>query len=720
MFLPTVQFAEYVEEAARCGLAVGNHYRGRQSFKTMVQLMSQYYTSAILNYLRTTKTPFTLLADGSTDKSGVQVILVYIRFADHLGVPETKFLFAQRMVESETGVNVKNMIVEFFKKHKMDQTLIDGLSGLTTDGASNMSGGKKGLRAELSKYVNTHRKLSQPKPLTWIHCMPHRLELALKDAFKQDPRMLKLRIFVTKMLNRIKSYYGSKSSSRLRGLEECAKMTNTAFIRLSGVFDVRWTASERGAMVSLVRMYSCVLINLHQTINSNTAADRVKKEALSMYLVLKQQKFFSYLLFSLEYLDVIAQLSKELQTSSLDIGSSQRKVKNAMEKLEELKDPFHVSNVMARLDAHIGCISGTKTYKITHRDCVAAINIGWNTRTDIADHNLIYVRTFPTAPNGPITHILEPSGKFNTAIKSLDDDWPDLENQVKVGLEKLRQEMKDDTDVEKMKRVLDSIETTGLYGEYKTLQFPMPDAAFRSTVLTSLQAKLGRRFKQDQYVLDMDLFSLPKLMQIKDETDDVLQKRRSAIYSAMYPPGDKDEIETNLKSISILLDQHSLSKHIIDEVESIRSHPQLLLSFLIRHSKDFKLNKHTIRLYQFIFSISSNSADVERGFSSYFYLRDSRRSKTLVSNWHHILMVLSQPLPHLPQRDAETFAKIWLLNGKKLVDDVIPTRGPSKSTQQLLPTTVNTAKHFFLSLIFSFFSRYDPPTSLMRTLLCCP
>jgi hypothetical protein len=71
-------------------------------------------------------------------------------------------------------------IVNSFRFYLSDNIFNNKLVGITCDGASNMMGVRKGVTA---LFKETHSYLVA------IHCLAHRLELFIKDGFKQKYEM---------------------------------------------------------------------------------------------------------------------------------------------------------------------------------------------------------------------------------------------------------------------------------------------------------------------------------------------------------------------------------------------------------------------------------------------------------------------------------------------------------------------------------------------------
>ncbi|XP_062511256.1 protein FAM200A-like [Corticium candelabrum] len=109
------------------------------------------------------------MADETTDSSVTEQLILYVRFVNIAKkCVQTRFL-----ADSE---NIFDLIKAIFEKFELPR---ESLVGYSSDGASVMTGVRKGVAAKLKAQYN-------PKLFTQ-HCFNHRLVLASKDAQKEIP-----------------------------------------------------------------------------------------------------------------------------------------------------------------------------------------------------------------------------------------------------------------------------------------------------------------------------------------------------------------------------------------------------------------------------------------------------------------------------------------------------------------------------------------------------
>ncbi|EYC14781.1 hypothetical protein Y032_0039g151 [Ancylostoma ceylanicum] len=167
------------------------------------------------------------------------------------------------MEEAETGANIFGKLCRFSENVSLIREMTWNLVAVATDGASNMiaDGGlqvisnlnaSQGRLGDLTQSRATAARIDAvtDKPLIWLHCMTHKIELALSDASmendegrRQQSHFYKWRSFTTKYSNRLRNLFGTSR----RVLVEAGELLEDApFLRLKKVIDIRWASSERG------------------------------------------------------------------------------------------------------------------------------------------------------------------------------------------------------------------------------------------------------------------------------------------------------------------------------------------------------------------------------------------------------------------------------------------------------------------------------------------
>jgi hypothetical protein len=190
----------------RKGLQHGTTYNNRWAATTFLECISETVKGEVVKTVQNSRV-FSLTMDGSTDSSTTEQETIFIRCCVH-GKTELKFLCI-----GEPRSTCAQDLLTFVKQKLEENNLADQmhkLVGFGCDGASNMLGRHNGLVALLKKeYVE----------ILGVHCLAHRLELAYKDALKENRQYIQLSALLLGL------YYFYKNSVKQRkNLKECMKV----------------------------------------------------------------------------------------------------------------------------------------------------------------------------------------------------------------------------------------------------------------------------------------------------------------------------------------------------------------------------------------------------------------------------------------------------------------------------------------------------------------
>lgn len=159
------------------GINMGYHHFDRYGATKMMESMSSYMHRLLINHMLAKESPFSIIIDGSTDITDTHFLIVYFQLLEN-NVPITCFY---KLLETSSDVTangffktiwdgLKNEERDFFNYFKRN------LIGFASDGESVMSGVRGGL-------ISFIRGISK-QPIYAIHCMAHRIHLAIKKAYK--------------------------------------------------------------------------------------------------------------------------------------------------------------------------------------------------------------------------------------------------------------------------------------------------------------------------------------------------------------------------------------------------------------------------------------------------------------------------------------------------------------------------------------------------------
>uniref|UniRef100_A0A1B6KEB1 Uncharacterized protein n=1 Tax=Graphocephala atropunctata TaxID=36148 RepID=A0A1B6KEB1_9HEMI len=193
---------------------------------------------------------------------------------------------------------------------------------LSYDGASIMSGRCNGLQSIIREMANN--------PCPYVHCHAHRLNLVLVDVAKNVK-------MVGGTMGLLEAIYAFQSCSMLRNeLFNFYKETSTGnkVITVPQHSDTRWVAKYKGVQFFKDQL-ACVINALQKCGQSSKP-----KEAAEARGLLIQIKSFdvAFTLVSLEgILQIVNILSKQLQSSSIDVGKCLKLIRATIDQLQQLR-----------------------------------------------------------------------------------------------------------------------------------------------------------------------------------------------------------------------------------------------------------------------------------------------------------------------------------------------------------------------------------------------
>ncbi|XP_060555537.1 uncharacterized protein LOC132716306 [Ruditapes philippinarum] len=170
---PFTDFPNLIDLQQCNGLSLGDTYHTDKAAKDLIEHIGGVYFDETKHLLHDADY-FSIFCDGSTDRSETEKEVILIKCLDNY-YPKMRYL---KLVEPE---NTKSQgILEAIDRAFLEYDLNDYKQktvGFCSDGASVMMGSKRGVIQLMKTQGNAN----------WIKsvwCLAHRLELAIKDAFK--------------------------------------------------------------------------------------------------------------------------------------------------------------------------------------------------------------------------------------------------------------------------------------------------------------------------------------------------------------------------------------------------------------------------------------------------------------------------------------------------------------------------------------------------------
>jgi len=183
------------------------------------------------------------------------------------------------------------------------------LIGFCSDGASVMMGERRGVIALLKEQGNVNWLLS-------VWCLAHRLELAVKDSFKDT--------YMNKVVDTLISIYNfyKGSAKRIKEATDIAEMMDDHFSKPSKANGTRWVEHKLLAITKLIANWKTIVMHLmsYAEDNTNRGEDRAKARGIVKQLL--QYKFVYYMHFVKDVLSEITKVSLLFQRNDISVPSA--------------------------------------------------------------------------------------------------------------------------------------------------------------------------------------------------------------------------------------------------------------------------------------------------------------------------------------------------------------------------------------------------------------
>lgn len=229
---------------------------------------------------------FSVFCDGSTDKSVTEKELIMVKVLDN-SYPKMKFLKLEQPPNTK-AVGILEAIDHAFQDFGLPDYK-QRLVGFCSDGASVMMGERRGVVRLLKDQGNAPWILP-------VWCFAHRLELAIKDAFKNT--YMDTVIDVLQLIY----YYYKGSAKRNKEAQDIADLMDEHFLKpslASKANGTRWVEHKLLAVTKLIANWKIMIMHIMNYAEdvTNQAADRAKAKGIIAKML--QYKFIWYLYFEI-------------------------------------------------------------------------------------------------------------------------------------------------------------------------------------------------------------------------------------------------------------------------------------------------------------------------------------------------------------------------------------------------------------------------------------
>jgi len=321
------------------GVSMGTHHQDNNAAKRMALHISKHMHVALLNHLSSSDAPYwSLIVDTTTDYRGNHYMISFIRSleADYSAEngrilqirPVMYFYKLLEIGHDENAVALLNLIENSLKKDaelgfKMERLFKQRLIGFASDGASVMLGKYGGLAKKIEDYVG--------KKIYTVHCMAHRLQLATGHAWENQKYFKEVEHLAENVFN----FYNNKGHKRKSHLKETAIAMERQYYQYSGIFKIRWLASEFSALHKIYKSFETLTTDLESISADDTYDDVTKQQALGIFRKLKNKNIIAFFFLHLDCLNTLNFLSTMLQKSLGSIIGKNTSITNILQIFEK-------------------------------------------------------------------------------------------------------------------------------------------------------------------------------------------------------------------------------------------------------------------------------------------------------------------------------------------------------------------------------------------------
>ena len=153
---------------------MGFHHYERRSAQRMANHISDTMHKEFVTFLKTDRSPIAIMVDGATDKSQNHYLCIFLQTL-YQDKPKVVFYRNPQIGSDESANGLLKIMKDVFELDGLTDVIHARLTAFVADGASVNLGKKAGLAVKLEELVG--------RQLIKVHCMAHRLHLAVRKIF---------------------------------------------------------------------------------------------------------------------------------------------------------------------------------------------------------------------------------------------------------------------------------------------------------------------------------------------------------------------------------------------------------------------------------------------------------------------------------------------------------------------------------------------------------
>lgn len=316
---PFSDFEPILELQELNGLKIGDRYRNDKGAKDFVCHIAEHYVDKLKSLLQNGNY-FSVFCDGSTDRTESEKEVIMIRVLENF-YPKMIYLKLEEPPSTKANgiLSAINNAFQSLDFPEYKQKLV----GFGTDGANVMLGHRAGVVKLLKDEGNT------PWVLT-VWCLAHRLELAIKDAFKKTYMENVIEVLT------LIYYFYKGSSKRNKEIKTIADVMDDHFLKPGKANGTRWVDHKLRAVSKLLKNWKLIVIHMKNYAEDVTNRGDDRAKAKGILKKLSEFKLVYYLHFIKDILSEVATVSLLFQREDINVSSAVTKLQSSHVSLNDM------------------------------------------------------------------------------------------------------------------------------------------------------------------------------------------------------------------------------------------------------------------------------------------------------------------------------------------------------------------------------------------------
>lgn len=306
------------------GVKMGSILHSRYSATQIIQHVASEMQSKIVSNIIASSTKLAVLIDEASSLSHKPVMTVSVKASIEGASPEFIFLDLVELDNQRADGIEQALLTCLMKAGFTEEWLLENWVTFVSDGASVMLGKKSGVATRLT---------SRFPRLFVLHCMNHRLELAVSNAVDEVTGVNHFKIFMQKLY----SLY-SMSNKNERELKDAAAEVGSQLLRIGRVLDVRWVASSFRTVRAVWTSLGGLVQHFKNASSDEMRSTKEKQMYRGLLYRLQSPEFICDLGLMYDTLHELSVLSLELQAHSITLLRAEHLLKRSIRVIQSFKE----------------------------------------------------------------------------------------------------------------------------------------------------------------------------------------------------------------------------------------------------------------------------------------------------------------------------------------------------------------------------------------------